>query len=55
MKSDQDRSQASMRWMPTKTRLELDVKDATIQDVQGLSQLDKQLLTQRGAVGESVH
>jgi hypothetical protein len=50
VKIDQGQCQVSLRWMPTTT--ELDVKDAIIQDVQGLSQLDKQLLTQRGARGE---
>jgi hypothetical protein len=43
-------NEVSLRWMVATA--ELDVKDATIQDVQGLSQIDKQLLTQRGAVGE---
>jgi hypothetical protein len=31
------------------------VEDATIQNVQGLSQLNRQLLLQRGAVGEPIH
>jgi tricorn protease-like protein len=39
-----------LKWMTTKG--ELDVKDATIQDVQGLSTLNRKLLKQRGAEGE---
>jgi len=53
VKFDQDNFHVTLRWKPTKA--ELDVEDATIQDVQGLSQLDKQLLIQRGAVGEPAH
>ncbi|KAK3828430.1 MAG: hypothetical protein J3Q66DRAFT_434963 [Benniella sp.] len=34
---------------------ELNVEDTAIQNVQGLSQLNRQLLLQRGAVGEPVH
>jgi hypothetical protein len=37
------------------TRAELDVKGVTIQGGQGLSQLDKRLLMQRGAVTELVN
>ncbi|KAK3828964.1 MAG: WD40-repeat-containing domain protein [Benniella sp.] len=33
----------------------LNVNDASIQDVRGLSQLNRQLLAQRGAAGEPVH
>jgi hypothetical protein len=40
----------SLKWRTTNG--ELDMKDATIQDVQGLSQLNRKLLKQRGAVGE---
>jgi WD40 repeat protein len=50
VKGDSDHCQVSLCWMPTKG--ELDVEDAVIQDAQGLGRLDKQLLTQRGAVGE---
>ena len=49
----EDHSHATLHWMSTKG--ELDVKDANIQGVQGLNQLDKQLLKQRGALGEPVH
>ncbi|KAK3813320.1 MAG: WD40-repeat-containing domain protein [Benniella sp.] len=49
----EDHYRVSLHWMSTKG--ELDVKDANIQDVQGLNQLDKQLLKQRGALGEPVH
>jgi hypothetical protein len=48
--ADEDHCDVSLRWMTT--RGGLDVKDATLQDVQGLSQLNSQLLKQRGAVGE---
>ena len=47
---DEDHCDVSLRWMTT--RGGLDVKDATLQDVRGLSQLNSQLLKQRGAVGE---
>jgi hypothetical protein len=47
---DGDRCDVSLRWKTTKG--ELDMKDATIEDVQGLSQLNRKLLKQRGAVGE---
>jgi WD40 repeat protein len=40
-------------WITTKG--ELNVQDATVQDVQGLSQLNRRLLKQRGAVGEPGH
>jgi hypothetical protein len=43
----------SVCWMITMGVL--NVNDATIQGAQGLSQLDKQLLKQRGAVGEPDH
>ncbi|KAK3805552.1 MAG: WD40-repeat-containing domain protein [Benniella sp.] len=45
---DGSRCDVSLRWMPTKGVL--DVKDATLQDVQGLSHLNSMLLKQRGAV-----
>jgi hypothetical protein len=47
---DEDHCDVSLRWKTTSG--ELDMKDATIQDVQGLSQLNRKLLKQRGAVGE---
>jgi hypothetical protein len=49
---DGGRCDVSLKWMTTKGML--DVKDATIQDVQGLSPLNRKLLKQRGAVGEPV-
>jgi len=49
---DGDRCDVSLRWMTT--RGVLDAKDTTIQDVQGLSPLNKQLLKQRGAVGDPI-
>jgi len=45
-----DRRHARMCWGPTNDIFS--VRDALIQDVHGLSQLNKQLLKQRGAVGE---
>ncbi|KAK3823326.1 MAG: hypothetical protein J3Q66DRAFT_437708 [Benniella sp.] len=42
-----------LRWRPV--RGELDLMDTLIQDVHGLSQLNKQLLKQRGAIGEPIH
>jgi WD40 repeat protein len=53
VRTDEDNWDVSLSWMLTKGGL--DVKDASIQDVQGLSQLNKRLLKQRGAVGEPVH
>jgi hypothetical protein len=50
---DRDRCEISLKWKTMSG--ELDLKDATIQDVQGLSQLSRKLLTQRGAVGEPAH
>ncbi|KAK3819619.1 MAG: WD40-repeat-containing domain protein [Benniella sp.] len=50
VRNDGDHCHVSLRW--TRTKGELDVKGATIQGMQGLSHLDKQLLKQRGAVGE---
>jgi len=47
---DGGRCDISLRWMTSKGVL--DVKDATIKDVQGLSQLNKELLKLRGAMGE---
>jgi len=43
----------SLKWKTTNG--ELDVKDADIHDVRGLSQLNRKLLKQRGAVGEPAH
>jgi hypothetical protein len=53
VRTDDDHCSARLRWRATTG--ELVVKDATIQDVQGLDRLDRQLLEQRGAVGEPVH
>jgi hypothetical protein len=50
---DETHCHVSLRWRTTKG--ELDVLDATVQDVKGLSQLNSQLLKQRGAIGEPVH
>jgi WD40 repeat protein len=50
VRNDGDHCHVSLRW--TRTKGELDVMGATIQDIQGLDQLDKQLLKQREAVGE---
>jgi len=47
---DENHYRVSLRWMPTKGVL--DLSEAVIQDVQGLSQFNKQLLEQRGAVGK---
>jgi WD40 repeat protein len=49
---DEDHCHVSSLWITTNS--ELNVKNATIEGVQGLSQLNKQLLKQRGAVGEPV-
>ncbi|KAK3816668.1 MAG: WD40-repeat-containing domain protein [Benniella sp.] len=46
---DGDPCDVSLKWMTTKGVL--DVEEATIQDVQGLSQINRKLLEQRGAVG----
>jgi uncharacterized protein YceH (UPF0502 family) len=51
---DGDRCEIALRWKTT-TNGELDMKDANIQDVTGLSQLNRKLLAQRGAVGEPSH
>jgi WD40 repeat protein len=48
-----DHCVVSLRWMPAMGVL--DVMGATIQDVQGLGQLSKQLLKQRGAIGEPIN
>ena len=48
-----DRCDISLRWKTSNG--ELDMKDATIQDVQGLSQLNRKLLKQRGAIGDPAH
>ncbi|KAK3813183.1 MAG: WD40-repeat-containing domain protein [Benniella sp.] len=51
---DDHQSQVSLRWMSTNGKL--DVEEATVQGLQGLSPLDMQLLKQRGAaVGEPAH
>ena len=50
---DEAHCNVSLRWKTTNG--ELDMKDTTIQDVQGLSQLNRKLLKQRGAVGEPAH
>ncbi|KAG0205253.1 hypothetical protein BGX31_003007, partial [Mortierella sp. GBA43] len=47
---DGDQYQFRLHWRTTKG--ELGVNKTTIQDVQGLSQLNKKLLKQRGAVGD---
>ena len=43
----------SLRWRTTKG--ELDVMDTDIQGALGLNQLNRQLLKQRGAIGEPIH
>jgi WD40 repeat protein len=48
----EDHDHVSLCWRPTTG--ELDLEDANIQDVQGLNHLDRQLLKQRGALGEPV-
>jgi len=53
VENHEDRCAVSLQW--TTMRGALNVVDATIQNVQGLSQLNKQLLQQRGAVGEPAH
>jgi hypothetical protein len=50
---DEDHCDLSLKWMTTKGVL--DMKDATIQNALGLSQLNRKLLKQRGAVGEPAH
>jgi len=45
--------QVHVHWLPING--ELNVTETSIQDVQGLSQLNKQLLKQRGAVGKPLH
>ncbi|KAK3810920.1 MAG: WD40-repeat-containing domain protein [Benniella sp.] len=47
---DGDHCDVSLRWKTTNDKL--DTRDVTIQDVLGLSQLNRKLLKQRGAVGE---
>lgn len=49
---DEDQCQLNLVWSSFSTTSGLDVKDAIIQDVQELSQVNNQLLKQRGAVGE---
>jgi hypothetical protein len=46
----EDQCDVSLRWKTTNG--ELDIKDETIQDVQGLSHLNRKLLKQQGALGE---
>jgi WD40 repeat protein len=48
-----DKYSVHMHWDPTTGHLT--VENACIQDVQGLSHLNKQLLNQRGAVDDPVH
>jgi hypothetical protein len=50
---DESTCDVSLRWKTTNG--ELDMKDAVIQDAQGLIQLNRKPLKQRGAVGEPVH
>jgi len=50
---DGDRCHVRVHWRPVNG--ELNVTETSIQDVQGLSQLNKQLLEQRGAVGKPLH
>jgi hypothetical protein len=50
---DGDGYQLRLRWSSMNSALTL--KDATIQDVRGLSQVNERLLKQRGAVGEPTH
>ncbi|KAF9347017.1 hypothetical protein BGX34_003465, partial [Mortierella sp. NVP85] len=50
---DGDLYNVRLRWSSMNNGLA--VTDADIQDVQGLSQLNKQLLKQRGAIGEPAH
>jgi len=47
---ERDRYRVQMRWRSTNGQLT--VKDACVQDVQGLSDFNKRLLKQRGATGE---
>ncbi|KAF9960578.1 hypothetical protein BGZ65_012090 [Modicella reniformis] len=49
----EDQCHVRLCWRTTEG--ELIVRDASIQDVQGLNQLNKRLLTERGAVGEPAH
>jgi WD40 repeat protein len=51
-KVEEDGKEYNLRLFWRKTKGELTVKDTIIQDVQGLSQLNKQLLKQRGAEGD---
>lgn len=50
VEANEDHCDVSLHWITM--RGALNVVDASIQDAQGLSQLNKQLLLQRGAVGE---
>jgi len=53
VENHESRCDVSLHW--STMRGALNVVNASIQDVQGLSQLNKQLLLQRGAVGEPIH
>jgi WD40 repeat protein len=53
MEIGEDHCHASLHW--TVAKGELNVLNATIQDAKGLSELNNQLLVQRGAVGEPAH
>jgi hypothetical protein len=48
--TDRNQCQARMHWRTANG--DLDVKDTSVQDVQGLSSLNERILRQRGAVGE---
>jgi hypothetical protein len=50
---DGDVCHVLVHWRPANG--ELNVTETSIQDVQGLSQLNKRLLEQRGAVGKPLH
>jgi WD40 repeat protein len=50
--NDGDQCQVSLVWNSDSMSRSLNVNRATIQDVRGLSSVNKQLLRQRGAVGE---
>jgi WD40 repeat protein len=53
VETNDDRCDVSLHWATM--RGELNVQNTNIQDVQGLSQLNKHLLAQCGAVGEPIH
>jgi len=54
VEGDGDLYQTRLCWCTMKSTTALNVKDATIEGVQGLSQVNRQLLRQRGALGEPV-